>query len=195
MPPPPQAESEAYESGTPCGVTHVVLLKLQPSAATPDRIQTIVDAARTLPAKIGQIQEYRCGVDLGLDPSGQTLALVAGFKCKGCYGPRLSPSSLPLLNSRPIWLCRFHEIRSGAEIKHRESIYDRRVDRALSAQGVYLEGSRSSQTIAESAVLCCVCVGVPGGYAKHDEHVAFVVEQVKPYLQPGARVAAQFARE
>ena len=42
--------------------------------------------------------------------------------------------------------------------------------------------------------LCCA-VSVAGGYAKHDEHVAFVVGQVKPYLQPGARVAAQFARE
>ena len=98
-----------YESGTPCGVTHVVLLKLQPSAATPDRIQTIVDAARTLPAKIGQIQEYRCGVDLGLDASGQTLALVAGFKCKGCYGPPTHTLAHLLLNSRPIYLRRFHD--------------------------------------------------------------------------------------
>ena len=48
--------------------------------------------------------------------------------------------------------------------------------------------------MAESAVLCCVGARA-GGYAKHDEHVAFVVGQVKPYLQPGARVAAQFARD
>jgi hypothetical protein len=75
-------EAETYVTGTKCGVTHVVILKLADKSAVP----AIIDGARSLPAKISQIQEYRCGVDLGIDPCGATLALVGSFKCKGCYG-------------------------------------------------------------------------------------------------------------
>ena len=75
-------ESETYETGTKCGVTHVVILKLADPAAAPG----IIEALRTLPEKVGQIQEFRCGADLGIDPSGASLALVGSMKCKGCYG-------------------------------------------------------------------------------------------------------------
>lgn len=75
-------EAETYATGTKCGVTHVVILKLADKSVIP----AIIDRARSLPGKIGQIQEYRCGCDLGIDPCGATLALVGSFKCKGCYG-------------------------------------------------------------------------------------------------------------
>lgn len=75
-------EADTYATGANCGVTHVVILKLADRSAVP----AIIEAARRLPAKIGQIQEYRLGSDLGIDPCGATLALVGSFKCKGCYG-------------------------------------------------------------------------------------------------------------
>jgi hypothetical protein len=75
-------EAETYATGTKCGVTHVVILKLADKSAVP----AIIERARTLPGKISQIQEYRCGYDLGIDPCGATLAIVGSFKCKGCYG-------------------------------------------------------------------------------------------------------------
>lgn len=57
---------------------HVVVLRLKDDAAAEQKA-TIVEGLRALPAQIPQIQTFRAGLDLGLDPSGCHIGIVGTF--------------------------------------------------------------------------------------------------------------------
>jgi 2-keto-4-pentenoate hydratase/2-oxohepta-3-ene-1,7-dioic acid hydratase in catechol pathway len=63
---------------------HVVVLKLKDDA-TAEQKATIVDGLRALPAQIPEIQTYRAGLDLGLDPSGCHIGIVGTFESPEAY--------------------------------------------------------------------------------------------------------------
>ena len=73
-------------------VTHVALLKLKPEATTADKDE-IVAGLRRLPSQIPEISAFRAGEDLGLDPSGRSIALVGEFASVDDYKVRKSSFS------------------------------------------------------------------------------------------------------
>lgn len=58
-------------------VRHVVILKLAGTA--PEEVSGIREALEELPGLIPSIRGYVVGVDLGLDPTGAHIAVVADF--------------------------------------------------------------------------------------------------------------------
>lgn len=63
---------------------HVVVLRLKDDA-TAEQKASIVEGLRALPAQIPQIQTYRAGLDLGLDPSGCHVGIVGTFESPQDY--------------------------------------------------------------------------------------------------------------
>ena len=57
---------------------HVVVLKLKEGTAE-DQVAAIISGLHALPAAIPQIQSYRAGVDLGIDPAGCHIGIVGSF--------------------------------------------------------------------------------------------------------------------
>lgn len=59
-------------------VRHVVVLTLADTSDEDDRA-AILEALAALPAKIPEIRSYVFGADLGLDPTGAHITVVADF--------------------------------------------------------------------------------------------------------------------
>jgi hypothetical protein len=80
-------DAEGSDDDVPCGgVTHAVLLKLQPGTTAEQRA-AIVAGLRGLPAKIPEIRTYSVGEQLGEVDDGRnaTIGLVATFGSEGDY--------------------------------------------------------------------------------------------------------------
>lgn len=63
---------------------HIVLLTLDPAAATTQRDE-IIDALTGLPAAIPEISSYRVGADAGLATGNADIGVVADFATQADY--------------------------------------------------------------------------------------------------------------
>lgn len=197
---------------------HVVVLKVKPGT-TADKKEAIVAGVHALKAQIPEIAMVRAGLDLGLDPSGCQLALVATFASAEAYQVYAKhPAHVALITERikpvleqraavqfsaaadpgaaGVTHCVLLKMKDDATAAQKEAIIA-----ALSALPGDIPQIKAYRVGADAgtdpAKYDIAIVGDfsskedYGDYAKHAKHVNVITSLIKPIL--AERVAVQFA--